>query len=72
MESCMRRMRKDRGYTLKEAAAATGLNHATISRAERGIKTPSSETLYRLARLYECSMEELIEDQNYKNEGREE
>lgn len=38
-----------------------GVTHATMSRWINGVRQPTAYGLYRLARLFHCSMEELME-----------
>ena len=50
------RARKNARYTLRQAAAAAGVNYSTAWAAECG-STPSLLTVCKLARLYGLSME---------------
>jgi transcriptional regulator with XRE-family HTH domain len=47
----LRALRKGRGLTLEETAAATGLHPTTVSRAEHG-DNPTLLTVVRLLRAY--------------------
>lgn len=42
-------LRENRGLTLRELAAISGISHASISRIETGVSEPRPETLIALA-----------------------
>ena len=60
--SRIREMRKRRGLTLKEVAAATGYTIGHISQIERDLKSPSLVALRKIAACLNCSEVWLIMD----------
>jgi transcriptional regulator with XRE-family HTH domain len=56
----LRELRKRRGATLSEVAAATGISVSTLSRLESGTRKATLELLLPLARLYETSLDDLV------------
>lgn len=47
-------------YSQKQVAERVGLSPAIISSYELGTRTPSTETILSLARLYHCSTDYLL------------
>jgi transcriptional regulator with XRE-family HTH domain len=45
----LKKLRKERGYSLRQLAAATGLSHSFLCDVERGRCKPSLDTLQVLA-----------------------
>ncbi|MFC8173579.1 helix-turn-helix domain-containing protein [Streptomyces sp. NPDC013012] len=56
----LRRLRRDRGVTLAELSAATGVSVSTLSRLESGQRRPSLELLLPLARAHQVPLDELV------------
>ena len=56
----LRALRRRRGATLAELAAATGFSISTLSRLESGIRRPTLELLIPLARIYGVPLDELV------------
>ncbi|MFG2330782.1 helix-turn-helix domain-containing protein [Streptomyces sp. NPDC048604] len=56
----LRRIRRDRGVTLAELSAATGISVSTLSRLESGGRRPSLELLLPLARAHQVALDELV------------
>ncbi|MCS0634875.1 XRE family transcriptional regulator [Streptomyces sp. LP05-1] len=56
----LRRLRKDRGATLTELSAATGISVSTLSRLESGRRRPTLELLLPLARVHRVPLDELV------------
>lgn len=52
--------RKKQGLRQVDLAALIGCDSVTISRYENGLRDPSLEYAIRLARLFNCPMEELF------------
>jgi transcriptional regulator with XRE-family HTH domain len=52
--------RRDRGMTLAELAAATGLDKGYLSRVERNLKTPSIATVLKLAKALDVPVAQLF------------
>ncbi len=58
--SRLRRVREQRGLTLTEAAALTGMSKSTLSRLETGQRRPSLELLLPLAQTYRIPLDDLV------------
>jgi transcriptional regulator with XRE-family HTH domain len=58
----LRVLRAERGLTLREAAALTGVAKETISDIERGLRHPHDPTLAKIAKGYDVPVEELLEE----------
>lgn len=57
----VKKLRKQRGLTLKGLSALTRLNPGTLSRIEAGARRdPKGTTVYRLAQAFGVSMETLM------------
>ena len=54
-------MRKKRNMTQTELARAIGIAQPSVSDLENGISKPSFDTLIRIARVLECSLDELVD-----------
>lgn len=64
----MAELRKLKGMSQKEAAAAIGVTQATYSTYERGRTEPPAEILVRLSYLFDCSVDILVQrDRQYRN-----
>ena len=48
--------------TQREVAAILGVKESAVSKWERGLSKPRADKLPRLAKLYGCSIEELLAD----------
>ncbi|MGC5561846.1 helix-turn-helix domain-containing protein [Streptomyces sp. FR-108] len=58
--SRLRALRRDRGITLADLAARTGVSESTLSRLENGQRRPSLELLLPLARIYDVPLDDLV------------
>ncbi|MGK8506081.1 helix-turn-helix domain-containing protein [Nocardia asiatica] len=56
----LRALRRDRGITLAELAATTGVSESTLSRLESGQRRATLELLLPLARTYEVPLDDLV------------
>lgn len=57
----LKELRKQHGYkSQKELADALFVNQTAVSQWERGVTTPSSQTLQRLSELYHVSIDYLL------------
>jgi transcriptional regulator with XRE-family HTH domain len=56
----LKRIRSQRGATLADVAAATGISKSTLSRLESGQRRPSLELLLPLAQTYRVPLDELV------------
>lgn len=57
----LRALREQRGVTLAEVAAATGISVSTLSRLESGLRRPTLELLLPLARFHESTIDDLVD-----------
>lgn len=57
----LRMLRQERGTTLAELAAATGISLSTLSRLESGQRRPTLELLLPLARAHQVQLDELVD-----------
>ncbi|NUU21618.1 MAG: helix-turn-helix transcriptional regulator [Streptomycetaceae bacterium] len=56
----LRALRRDRGLTLADLAAATGVSESTLSRLENGRRRATLELLLPLARTYGVPLDDLV------------
>ncbi|WP_063045315.1 helix-turn-helix domain-containing protein [Nocardia pseudovaccinii] len=56
----LRALRRDRGITLADLAAATGVSESTLSRLESGQRRATLELLLPLARTYDIPLDDLV------------
>ncbi|MEV6278699.1 XRE family transcriptional regulator [Nocardia sp. NPDC051832] len=56
----LRALRRDRGITLADVAATTGVSESTLSRLESGQRRASLELLLPLARTYNVPLDDLV------------
>ena len=57
----LKELRKAHSYTQEDVAAALGVVRQTYSHYETGSRTPNTEVLYKLAGLYNISVDDLIQ-----------
>ncbi len=57
----LRALRVERGATLTELAASTGISVSTLSRLESGQRKPTLELLLPLARAHQVPLDELVD-----------
>ena len=60
MKNTIEQRRKERGMTQQTLAAAVGVSRQTIISLENGKYSPSIELAFRLAKLFDASIEELF------------
>lgn len=56
----LRKVREQRGVTLTDVAARTGISKSTLSRLENGQRKPSLELLLPLAQVYRVPLDDLV------------
>src|SRR6201747_2832100 len=56
----LRMLRQQRGTTLAQLSAATGISVSTLSRLESGQRRPTLELLLPLARAHQVPLDELV------------
>ena len=57
----LQRLRKQYGYTLMYVAEQLGITYQSYHAYERGITVPTLQNFIKLAKLYDISLDELIE-----------
>ena len=63
--SNLKRIRNEKNITQKELSEFSGVNIQMIQKYEQGIKDinkAQAETLYKLAKVLDCAIEDLIEE----------
>ncbi len=61
-ELALRRLRRDRGWSLRTLAERSGVSAAMLSEIERGAKSPTVRLAYQIARALDCSISALLGD----------
>lgn len=56
----LRALRRERGTSLADAAAATGISVSTLSRLESGQRKATLELLLPLARVYQVALDQIV------------
>ncbi|TFI25603.1 helix-turn-helix domain-containing protein [Streptomyces sp. 4R-3d] len=56
----LRALRRERGITLADLAAVTGVSESTLSRLESGRRRATLELLLPLARMYDVPLDDLV------------
>lgn len=64
----LKKKRKQKKLTQVELAEKIGVSTRTISQYEENNRFPRKETLKKLADFFECTIDELISDDNSKQE----
>ncbi len=57
----LKQLRNQYGYTLKQVAETLGIAYQSYHAYERGLTVPTLQNFIKLAKLYDVSMEELLE-----------
>jgi len=60
------KLREAKGLTQTEVGEALGVGQTAVSMWETGTNTPRSIHLIKLAKLFGCTIEELLEDKEPK------
>lgn len=58
----LKRRRTEKNMTQGQLAAAVGVNQNTISNWESGFRKPNIIMLIKLAKIFECTADELLVD----------
>lgn len=56
----LKRLRKARGMSQKQAAKALGLSRTTYTKYENGVHDPSVETLVKMSEVFEVSVDMIV------------
>ncbi|MBB3320942.1 MULTISPECIES: helix-turn-helix domain-containing protein [Atlantibacter] len=59
MQTPLRKMRVEKGFTISDVAAATQIDVGNLSRIERGIQITSLETAEKLAKFFKQEISEM-------------
>ena len=57
----LKMLREQYGYTLKQVAEKLGIAYQSYHAYERGLTVPTLQNFIKLAKLYDVSLEELLE-----------
>ena len=58
------RIRMERGLTQEQLGKLLGVDKRQVGFWERGVRNPNANSLRRLARALDCTMDELVDDGN--------
>ena len=58
----LKEIRNKTGLTQEEVSVKLGVNQNTISQWETGERMPRAEKLIQLAKLFNCTVDELLKD----------
>lgn len=61
----LKSVRLERGFTQEQLASAVDVNRVNLAHYESGTKTPSVAVLTEIADILECSIDGLLDRQNY-------
>lgn len=67
----LQKLRKENGYSQEELADKLGISRQAVSKWERAESSPDTDNLIILARLYNMSLDELLNDNESNDEIRE-
>lgn len=56
----LKKLRHQKGLSQEELALRSGLHRTYLSQLERGLKTPTLKTMYKLSQVLELRLSELI------------
>ncbi|WP_340701590.1 helix-turn-helix transcriptional regulator [Brevibacillus borstelensis] len=56
----LKNLREQRGWTQSQAAERIGISSQVVSNYERNYRSPDKETLSRIAKVYNCSLDWLL------------
>ena len=59
--------RKKAGLTQSEVAKRLGITESSVCQWETGVTHPSTKRLFEIAKLYECTVDELLADDESEN-----
>jgi transcriptional regulator with XRE-family HTH domain len=62
VETRIRQIRAERGWTVRRLAQESGVDKNTISEAERGLRNPNPITMHKLAAALEVKVADLLEE----------
>jgi len=60
----IKKLREEKGLIQKQVAAELGIGYSNYNKMENGIREPSVAELQKLAKLFEISVDELINGDN--------
>ncbi len=58
----LKALREQYGYTLKDVAKQLGITYQSYHAYERGLTVPTLQNFIKLAKLYDVSLDDLIEE----------
>lgn len=66
----LKEIRTQKGMSQATVAKGVGVTNQAICNYEKGIREPGIPTLKKLASVLECTVDELIEDEETDEQGR--
>lgn len=58
----LRRLRDQRGYSLRELAQILGVHYTHLNKIELGQKGPSTDLVLKVAQVFDVSTDQLMKD----------
>jgi transcriptional regulator with XRE-family HTH domain len=59
--TAIRRLREERGFSQQELAQALGVTQGAVSHWENGVRKPDIDDIVKIAQLFNCKLDDLIE-----------
>ncbi|MBO5294094.1 MAG: helix-turn-helix transcriptional regulator, partial [Clostridia bacterium] len=63
------RLRKEYNYTQEQLADILGVSRQSVSKWESDIAYPETDKLIKMGKLFECSMDYLLNEENSQRQG---
>jgi transcriptional regulator with XRE-family HTH domain len=57
----IRRLREERGISQQELAQALGVTQGAVSHWENGVRKPDIDDIVKIAQLFNCKVDDLID-----------
>lgn len=64
----IKKLRKNCGLTQETIAQQLGINQSTVSMWEKNRSMPRANTIYRLAEILKCSIDDIFNERNGTDE----
>jgi transcriptional regulator with XRE-family HTH domain len=59
--TAIRRLREERGFSQQELAQALGVTQGAVSHWENGVRKPDIDDIVKIAQLFNCKVDDLID-----------
>lgn len=67
MKNRIKELRNEKGLTLKEMSKDIGVSNNTISQYENGKRSPSIDMIFKIAKYFNVSIDELLDNNDYSS-----